>query len=203
MGEQEPLMLPAVEERKRLPVGKNENPIMLAGPEQPKLLTAGNADEQTMMAAFESNTGQTRLNTGINTEAPEIGGWKRGQGETASTITQGGQDTLRLEGARDAEAKVFATMVEVPETDNKVMATIENEKANLQDMEVGSGTTAMDSGKIEKDKLGSLLTNQKYKVLETKSAKEANRGYDKPPVKPGTIVYVIEAENNEYVRLFY
>ena len=30
----------------------------------------------------------------------------------------------------------------------------------------------------------------------------ANRGYDKPPVKPDTIVYVVEAGNNEYVRLF-
>jgi hypothetical protein len=160
-----------------------------------------------MMAVLESNTGQTRPNTGINTEAPEIEGWKRRKGETASSITQGGQDTLELEGTRDAEAKGFATMIEAPEADNKVTATTGDTKTDLQDMEGGSGTTAIDSGKIEKDKLGSSLINQKYKVLETKSAKGANsewanRGYDKPPVKPDTIVYVVEAGNNEYVRLF-
>ena len=101
-----------------------------------------------MMAVLESNTGQTRPNTGINTEAPEIEGWKRRKGETASSITQGGQDTLELEGTRDAEAKVFATMVEVPEVDNKVTATTGDTKTDLQDMEGGSGTTAIDSGKL-------------------------------------------------------
>ena len=100
------------------------------------------------MAVLESNTGQTRPNTGINTEAPEIEGWKRRKGETASSIMQGGQDTLELEGTRDAEAKGFATMIEAPEADNKVTATTGDTKTDLQDMEGGSGTTAIDSGKI-------------------------------------------------------
>ena len=52
---------------------------------------------------FRKNTGQAQGSTEINAEAPEIEGWK-GQ------ATQGGKDTLGLEGARDAEAKDFAMM---------------------------------------------------------------------------------------------
>ena len=197
-GANEPLMLPE---------GRTAGQKLLPEPEQKKLLTAGDADEKTMMSAFAENTGQARGSTEINTEAPEIEGWKGGKGQATGQATQGGKDTLGLEGARDAEAKDFAMIVEAPEADNKVMVPDGNATANLPNMEVGSGAPAIDSGRIEKDELGNLLINQQYKVLETKSAEGANsewanRGYDMPPVKPGTIVYVVEAGKDEYVRLF-
>ena len=100
-GANEPLMLPE---------GRTAGQKLLPEPEQKKLLTAGDADEKTMMSAFAENTGQARGSTEINTEAPEIEGWKGGKGQATGQATQGGKDTLGLEGARDAEAKDFAMM---------------------------------------------------------------------------------------------
>ena len=82
-----------------------------------------------MMAAFESNTGQAQPNTGVNTEAPEIEGWKRGQGKTTSSVTQGGKDTLEFEGARDADAKAG----EIPLIEETKDKTAEGMARNLCD----------------------------------------------------------------------
>ena len=46
-----------------------------------------------------------------------------------------------------------------------------------------------------------------YSIFETKSAETANiewanRGYDKPPIRPETEVYIVEAGDNQYVRFY-
>ena len=123
------------------------------------------AIRKIMMAAFEGNTGQAQPNTGVNTEAPEIEGWKRGQGKTTSSVTQGGKDTLEFEGARDAEAKGFATMIEAPKADNKVTATTGDTKTNLQDMEGGSGTTVIGSGKMNRNNTSIDLDADTFKRI--------------------------------------
>ena len=77
-GEQEPLMLPAPEERKMLPAPEERKMLpaaeerkMLPAGEERKLLPSGESDEKTMMAAFESNTGQSQP-IGVDAEIPAV-----------------------------------------------------------------------------------------------------------------------------------
>ena len=128
----------------------------------------------------------------MNTEAPEIEGWKRRKGETASSIMQGGQDTLELEGTRDAEAKGFATMIEAPEADNKVTATTGDTKTDLQDMEGGSGTTAIDSGKINNNNASIDLDMDTFKRI-----RDMERG-----ARPDPSTYLTSEQMNAHLKQF-
>ena len=194
-GANEPLMLPE---------GRTAGQKLLPEPEQKKLLTAGDADEKTMMSAFAENTGQARGSTEINTEAPEIEGGKGGKGQATGQATQGGKDTLGLEGARDAEAKDFAMIVEAPEADNKVMAPDGNAPVNLPNMEVGSGAPAIDSGRI-KEYLNRIQVNASHdiKADEVNSWWKNEKGYNNAPYVPESRVIEFELpKTTTYVRVY-
>jgi hypothetical protein len=72
--------------------------------------------------------------------------------------------------------------------------------------EIDSGRGIGDNGN-NGTKLRDGLLSDGYVILETKSAEAsntewANRGYDKPPIKPETEVFIVEAGDNQYVRFY-
>ena len=56
-------------------------------------------------------------------------------------------------------------MIEVPEADNKVTATTGDTKTNLQDIEGGSGTTVIDSGKMNRNNTSIDLDADTFKRI--------------------------------------